>query len=86
VRSGVGNDADGPPGRRSSVVTPRPRLSGGLSARALQNLALAGLAWFLVIAIALTGWFVVVVPLRADILDNDLTLIYIGVRIALEHG
>jgi hypothetical protein len=28
----------------------------------------------------------VVVPLRADILDNDLTLIYIGVRIGLEHG
>ena len=26
------------------------------------------------------------VPLRADILDNDLTLIYIGIRIALEHG
>ncbi|HSS62092.1 MAG TPA: glycosyltransferase family 87 protein [Candidatus Limnocylindrales bacterium] len=34
----------------------------------------------------LTGWFVVVVPLRADILDNDLTLVYIGVRIGLEHG
>ena len=28
----------------------------------------------------------VVVPLRHDILDNDLTLVYIGVRIALEHG
>lgn len=28
----------------------------------------------------------VVVPLRADILDNDLTLVYIGVRIGLEHG
>lgn len=38
------------------------------------------------IALALTGWFVVVVPLRNDILDNDLTLVYIGVRIALEHG
>ncbi len=25
-------------------------------------------------------------PLRADILDNDLTLVYIGVRIGLEHG
>ncbi len=34
----------------------------------------------------LTGWFVVVVPLRREILDNDLTLVYIGVRIALEHG
>ena len=27
-----------------------------------------------------------VIPLRADILDNDLTLVYIGVRIGLEHG
>ncbi len=35
---------------------------------------------------ALTGWFVVGVPLHADILDNDLTLVYIGVRIGLEHG
>src|SRR2546430_9666798 len=59
---------------------------GGLDARALENLGLAGLAWFLVIAIALTGWFVVIKPLRADILDNDLTLIYIAARIALEHG
>jgi len=40
----------------------------------------------LLIALALTGWFVVVVPLRADILDNDLTLVYIGARIGLEHG
>jgi len=29
---------------------------------------------------------VVVVPLRADILDNDLTFVYIGARIGLEHG
>ncbi len=28
----------------------------------------------------------VVVPLRADILDNDLTLVYIGARIGVEHG
>jgi len=40
----------------------------------------------LLIAVVLTGWFVVVVPLRADILDNDLTLVYIGARIGLEHG
>ena len=46
----------------------------------------AGAAWFLLIAFVLTGWFVVVVPLRREILDNDLTLVYIGVRIALEHG
>jgi len=29
---------------------------------------------------------VVIVPLRADILDNDLTLVFIGARIGLEHG
>jgi hypothetical protein len=40
----------------------------------------------LLIAFAFTGWFVVVKPLRAEILDNDLTLIYIGARIGLEHG
>jgi Glycosyltransferase family 87 len=28
----------------------------------------------------------VVVPLQKDILDNDLTLVYIGARIGLEHG
>ena len=44
------------------------------------------MAWFLLITIALTGWFVVVVPLRADILDNDLTLVFIGSRIGLLHG
>ena len=38
------------------------------------------------IAVALTGWFVVVVPLRHDILDNDLTFVYIGARIGLEQG
>jgi hypothetical protein len=40
----------------------------------------------LLIVFALTGWFVVVKPLRAEILDNDLTLVYIGARIGLEHG
>jgi hypothetical protein len=33
-----------------------------------------------------TSWFVVVTPLSADILDNDLTLVYIGARIGLEQG
>jgi hypothetical protein len=33
-----------------------------------------------------TGWFVVVVPLRADFLDNDLTLAYMAARVGLEHG
>jgi len=57
-----------------------------LDANARRNLGAAALAWFLVIAFALTAWFVVVVPLSADVLDNDLTLVYIGVRIGLEHG
>src|SRR4029077_6814297 len=67
-----------------------PRRQGlilrGLDARALWNLGLAGLGWFLLIAIALTAWFVVVVPLRRDILDNDLTFVYIGARIGLDQG
>jgi hypothetical protein len=33
-----------------------------------------------------TAWLVVVVPLQREILDNDLTLVYIGARIGLEHG
>jgi Glycosyltransferase family 87 len=44
------------------------------------------LAWFLLIAIALTGWLVVIVPLRADILDNDLMHIYISAIIGGQHG
>jgi hypothetical protein len=40
----------------------------------------------LLIAIAFTGWFVIVVPLRADFLDNDLTLVYMAARIGVEHG
>ena len=87
VRSTGGNNADGPHGRRRSVEDPRPRLLNlRFDAHARRNLAAVGLAWFLLIAFLLTGWFVVVVPLRADILDNDLTLVYIGVRIGLEHG
>src|SRR5438067_832901 len=70
----------------ASAPRPEKLIFGGLDARALGNLGAFGLAWFLVIAIALTGWFVVATPLRHDALDNDLTLIYIGIRIALEHG
>ncbi|TME53283.1 MAG: DUF2029 domain-containing protein [Chloroflexi bacterium] len=68
-----------PPGRAGLGVR-------RLDARAWRNLGAAGLGWFLFIAFVLTGWFVVVVPLRADILDNDLTFVYIGARIGLEHG
>jgi len=57
-----------------------------LGSREWRNLGAAGLAWFLFIAFVLTGWFVVVTPLRADILDNDLTLVYMGARIGIEQG
>ena len=74
-------------GAAQASAPSRSRLgSRGLDARRWQNLGLAGLAWFLLIAFALTAWFVVVVPLRADVLDNDLTLVYIGARIGVEHG
>jgi hypothetical protein len=39
----------------------------------------------LLIAGALTAWWVFR-PVRADALDSDLTLVYIGARIGLEHG
>ena len=35
---------------------------------------------------AFIGWFVIAVPLSREILDNDLTLAYIGARIGIEHG
>ena len=35
---------------------------------------------------AFTAWYVVVVPLQREILDNDLTLVYIGARIGLVDG
>jgi hypothetical protein len=35
---------------------------------------------------AFTAWFVIVVPLQKEVLDNDLTLIYIGARIGLQDG
>src|SRR5207245_10087943 len=76
--------------RRSGAAEARaPRRTGRTSSRGSRcwrNLGAGALAWLLLIAFALTGWFVVVVPLRADILDNDLTLIYVGVRIGVEHG
>lgn len=47
---------------------------------------MAALAWFLAIAVVFTGYYVVAVPLQREILDNDLTLVYIGARVGLEHG
>ena len=77
MRSAGGNNADGPHGRRRSVEDPRPRL---------LKLGLVGLAWFLILGGAFTAWYVIAVPLSREILDNDLTLVYIGARIGLEHG
>lgn len=45
-----------------------------------------GLAWFLVLGGGFIAWNVVAVPLSREILDNDLTLAYIGARIGIEHG
>jgi hypothetical protein len=45
-----------------------------------------GLCWFLVLGGSFIAWNVIAVPLRGDILDNDLTLVYIGARIGIEHG
>jgi hypothetical protein len=58
---------------------------GRIDSRVLRNLGLAALAWFLLIAGAITAWWVFT-PIRHDVLDNDLTLVYIGARIGLEHG
>jgi Glycosyltransferase family 87 len=89
VRSKGGNNADGPHGRRRSVEDPRLRLSaaaGGLGeAASRRNLGAAGLAWFLVLVAAVTGWWVFQPALR-DAANSDLTLVYIGARIGLEHG
>src|SRR4029077_9989667 len=41
---------------------------------------------FLLIAIAFTGWQVVVLPLREEILNNDLTHTYIAAVIGRQHG
>jgi hypothetical protein len=57
-----------------------------LDRRAWRRLGVAALAWFLVLWTAFNFYNVIVAPLRGDILGNDLTLIYIGARIGLEHG
>jgi len=85
VRSTGGNNADGAHGRRRSVEDPRPRLLK-LDREALTRIGLVGLAWFLILGGAFTAWYVIEVPLSRDILDNDLTLVYIGARIGIEHG
>jgi hypothetical protein len=46
----------------------------------------AGTAWFLILLGAFTAFQVVAVPLQKEVLNNDLTLVYIGARIGLEQG
>src|SRR5207245_8850913 len=65
----------------------QPRLALARAARSgSRTLGAAGLGWFLLIAIGFTGSFVVVLPLPADPLANDLTHVYIAVSIARAHG
>jgi hypothetical protein len=85
VRSTGGNNADGPHGRRRSVEDPRLWLSARLDAGARRNLGAAGLAWFLVLAGGVTAYWAFR-PIFSDPLDNDLTLVYIAVRIGFEQG
>ncbi|MGH7760147.1 MAG: glycosyltransferase family 87 protein [Candidatus Dormibacteraceae bacterium] len=51
-----------------------------------MNLVAVGLSWFLVLGGGFIAWNVIAVPLSREILDNDLTLAYIGARIGIEHG
>ena len=59
-------------------------LSGGRP-RFWRNVGAAGLAWSLLLAGAVTALWVFA-PIRRDALDSDLTLVYVGARIGLEHG
>jgi Glycosyltransferase family 87 len=86
VRSTGGNNADGPHGRRRSVEDPRPRLLRLDRETWLRNIGAVGLAWFLVLGGGFIAWSVIVFPLHREILDNDLTLAYVGARIGIEHG
>jgi hypothetical protein len=87
VRSGGGNNADGPHGRRRSVEDPRLRLFTlvRIDRRVARNLGLFAAAWFLLVTAAVTGWWVFQ-PVLHDATDSDLTLVFLGARIGLEHG
>ena len=60
-------------------------IAARLDDAARRRLGAAGLAWFLVLAAAVTGYWAFG-PIRHDPLDNDLTLVFIGARIGLDHG
>jgi len=55
------------------------------NAAARRNLGLAALAWFLVLAAGVTGWWVFQ-PVFHDATETDLTFVYIGAQIGLEQG
>lgn len=50
-----------------------------------RNLAYVAIAWFLVMTIAFTGYWIFI-PVFKDPLDQDTIFIYVAVRIGLEHG
>lgn len=50
-----------------------------------RNLAYVGIAWFLLLTIALTGYWTFL-PVLKNPLDEDTVFVYVGVRIGLEHG
>jgi hypothetical protein len=50
-----------------------------------RNLAYVAIAWFLVLTIAFTGYWIFI-PVFKDPLDQDTIFIYVAVRIGLEHG
>lgn len=50
-----------------------------------RNLVYVAIAWFLVLTIAFTGYWIFI-PVIKDPLDQDTIFIYVAVRIGLEHG
>ena len=50
-----------------------------------RRLGAAALAWFLALVAAITGYWVLQ-PILRDPLDSDFTLVFIAVRIGIEHG
>jgi hypothetical protein len=57
----------------------------GLDARARRRLGAVGLAWFLLLAGAVTAYWVFV-PIFRSPLDSDLTLVFIAAQIGITHG
>jgi hypothetical protein len=52
---------------------------------ARRNLGAAALGWFLALVAAITGWWTFE-PVVRDATDSDLTFVYMGARIGIEHG